>query len=294
MLRAARRGDRREPRQRRPLRVDRLPPGSPRRVRARRGAPPRSTSSGSAVSWSARSSWASAPRRRTSVRVYGRLGGEAALLTTLSREGRPSVYPWAPAPGGLAQFLVAWEGPATGRGIRSLRLDLVRQHGDDLRVVWSIDRSVSRRADGARRTRCAATRSACATSRDYPGHAPGCEGQTEAEDVFRISPDSGTLVRRTRASSTDGIESFARRWPSSSTRWRRVTRRAWRSSCPTSTCARRLSVQLAARRRMRRRRLRRQPAVGVGGGDGRAPPWALTFQRGGARWRLVAAGPVLP
>jgi hypothetical protein len=23
-------------------------------------------------------------------------------------------------------------------------------------------------------------------------------------------------------------------------------------------------------------------------------PWALTFQRGGARWRLVAAGPVLP
>ena len=23
-------------------------------------------------------------------------------------------------------------------------------------------------------------------------------------------------------------------------------------------------------------------------------PWALTFQRGGGRWRLVAAGPVLP
>ena len=23
-------------------------------------------------------------------------------------------------------------------------------------------------------------------------------------------------------------------------------------------------------------------------------PWALTFQRGGARWRLVTAGPVLP
>jgi len=23
-------------------------------------------------------------------------------------------------------------------------------------------------------------------------------------------------------------------------------------------------------------------------------PWALTFQRGGGRWRLIAAGPVLP
>ena len=36
-----------------------------------------------------------------SVRVYGRLGGEAALLTTLSRDGRPTVYPWAAAPGGI-------------------------------------------------------------------------------------------------------------------------------------------------------------------------------------------------
>src|SRR5262249_47507009 len=32
------------------------------------------------------------------VRVYGKLGGEAALLTTLSREGRPTVYPWASGP----------------------------------------------------------------------------------------------------------------------------------------------------------------------------------------------------
>src|SRR4029453_7882011 len=60
-----------------------------------------------------------------SVRVYGRLGGEAALLTTLSRDGRPTVYPWAPAPGGATPVLTAWEGPATGRGIRNLRLALL-------------------------------------------------------------------------------------------------------------------------------------------------------------------------
>src|SRR5713101_7341528 len=64
-----------------------------------------------------------------SVRVYGRLGGEAALLTTLFREGRPTVYPWSPAPSGASQFVAAWEGLATGQGIRPLRLDLIRQRG---------------------------------------------------------------------------------------------------------------------------------------------------------------------
>src|SRR5436309_975333 len=130
-----------------------------------------------------------------SVRVYGRLGGEAALLTTLSRDGRPTVYPWALAPSGASQFIAAWEGPATGRGIRALRLDLVRQQGDDLRVVWSstdlfpdglMARAYSVRGDEVR----------VRYEPDYPGRTPGCEGQTEAEDVFRASLESGTLVLR--------------------------------------------------------------------------------------------------
>src|SRR2546428_11939116 len=49
-----------------------------------------------------------------SVRVYGRLGGGAALFTTLSREGRPTVYPWAPAPGGAAPVVAARGGAPTG------------------------------------------------------------------------------------------------------------------------------------------------------------------------------------
>src|SRR3989454_4094198 len=72
-----------------------------------------------------------------SVRVYGRLGGEAALLTTLSREGRPTLYPWAPAPSGPPQFVVAWEGPATRQGIRPLRLDPIRRQSDRFLVQWS-------------------------------------------------------------------------------------------------------------------------------------------------------------
>src|SRR5256886_10162826 len=129
-------------------------------------------------------------------RWSGRLGGEAALLATPSRDGRPVVYPGASAPGGAAQFVAAWEGPTTGRGIRALRLDVVRQHGDDLRVVWSS----SDLFPEALMVRAYSVRGGEIRVRyepDYPGHTPGCEGQTEAEDVFRAAAQGGTLVRRT-------------------------------------------------------------------------------------------------
>src|SRR5205823_366145 len=70
-----------------------------------------------------------------SVRVYGPLRDEAALLATLYREGRPSVTPLAGA--GEPQFLATWEGAPSGRGTRPLRVDLVRAHADGVRVTWS-------------------------------------------------------------------------------------------------------------------------------------------------------------
>src|SRR5919109_4438677 len=56
-----------------------------------------------------------------SVRVYGRHGGEMQLLATISREGRPIVYPLGVGAESPAAFVVAWEGAATGRGTRALR-----------------------------------------------------------------------------------------------------------------------------------------------------------------------------
>jgi hypothetical protein len=58
-----------------------------------------------------------------SVRVYGRLGQEAALLAAFDRGGRPGVHVMPPARGGAPQFLVTWEGAPTGRGTRAVRLD---------------------------------------------------------------------------------------------------------------------------------------------------------------------------
>jgi len=228
-----------------------------------------------------------------SVRVYGRLGGEAALLTTLSRDGRPTVYPWRPAPSGASQFVAAWEGPATGRGIRALRLDLVRQQGDDLRVVWSstdlfpdglMARAYSVRGDEIR----------VRYEPDYPGRTPGCEGQTEAEDVFRSSLESGTLVLRAGrqvnawhrelramvaqlfdALAAGDESSLARLVPDAQMRRRLPPTLRPEAACDAAdSTANPQSVSVAA--------------------TAAHTPWALTFQRGGARWRLAAAGPVLP
>src|SRR3990170_3121673 len=132
------------------------------------------------------------------VRVYGRFRGEPALLTTLSREGRPSVYPLPPAPGGAPQFLAAWEGAAPGRGPRELRLDLVRQDGDSARVVWS---TADLFADGLI-ARSYAVRVAEVRVRyelRYPGRPPGCDAQTEAEEVFRLAPATGIFTRAARS-----------------------------------------------------------------------------------------------
>ena len=228
-----------------------------------------------------------------SVRVYGRLGNEAALLATLSRDGRPTVYPWAPAPGGASQFVAVWEGPVTGRGIHTLRLDLVRQYGDDLRVVWSSNdlfpeglmaRTYSVRANEIR----------VRYEPQYRGRAPGCEGQTEAEDVFRIAPESGTLVRRA------GREINA---------WHRELRATVAqlfdalAADDESTLAK-LVADAQIRRRLPRTLQADTPcdaadsltnphSVSVAATAEHAP-WALTFQRGTTRWRLIAASPVLP
>jgi hypothetical protein len=55
-----------------------------------------------------------------SVRVYGRFGGGPALLGAVRREGRPALHRLPLAPKAAPQFLVAWEGPASGRGTREL------------------------------------------------------------------------------------------------------------------------------------------------------------------------------
>ncbi|PYM92814.1 MAG: hypothetical protein DME04_13630 [Candidatus Rokuibacteriota bacterium] len=227
-----------------------------------------------------------------SVRVYGRLGGEAALLTTFSREGRPTVFPWAPAPNGVPQFVAAWEGPASGRGTRALRFDLVRQQGDGVRVVWSstdvfpgglMARAYSVRGEEIR----------VRYELHYPGWTPGCEGQTEAEDVFLPSRESGAIVRKA-----------ARQLNAWHRELRTTVAQVFAALAADDQSA---LARLVADAELRRRlppALRPEPAcdavdsatnphaVSIAATADQTP-WALTFERAGARWRLTGARPVL-
>jgi hypothetical protein len=221
----------------------------------------------------------------SSVRVYGRVRGEPALLTAFHHEGRPGVYV-PPAADGAA-MVVSWEGAASGWGTRPLRVELLRREGDRVRVAWStgdlfpdglLARSWSLRGADLR----------VRYELRYPGWAPGCEGQTEQEDVYRLTPAGGARLSR-RA--LDG--------------WHRELHAA--VSRLTAALAARDAAAVAALvpdRALRARLpagLRAEPAcdareaaavsVAAAADDGR--PWTLTFRRLAAGWRLTAATPVL-
>jgi hypothetical protein len=253
-----------------------------------------------------------------SVRIYGRLprmegdgrapggggggpprsaaapGGEdadAALLTTLTHDGRPALYPLPPAVGGAAQFLVAWEGAASGRGTRALRIDHIRQQGTDVRVMWS---TADTFGDGllARRYSMRGAEIRIRYEVRYPGWTPGCEGQTEEEEIYRLAPGAAKFARVARhdvnAWHRDFRVSVARFFSALSA----GDRAALSGLVPDPTVRGRLPRTLAA-----------EPACDAADGanpervsvaaSGAEGPWELTWQRTGSRWRLVHANPVI-
>ena len=226
------------------------------------------------------------------VRVYGPLGGEPALLTILSRDARPIVHRSAPARDGSPQFLVAWEGAPSGRGTYALRLDLARQRDDTVRIVWT---TAALFPDGlfARSYSVRDGQIGVRYELRYPGWTPGCEGQTEAEDVFRLSATADGFVRVGRREHN----AWHRDLHASAARVFAAVRAGDRAALATLVLDRDLVNRLPAR-------LRPEPACDTTDGanpdrvsvaaTGEREPWQLTFRRTGARWRLSAAGPVIP
>jgi hypothetical protein len=227
-----------------------------------------------------------------SVRVYGRYRGEVALLSAVSREGRPSLYaPAAQAEAGRP-LVVAWEGAATGRGTRAFRLDLFRPDGEGVRLAWS---TAALFPEGlyARNVRVTRDEIRLRYELHYPGWTPGCDGQTEQEDVYRLAPGAGGLTRVSRQQFNV---------------WHRDLRQ-WVARLFTALASgdRRAMAALVPDRHLRDRlppTLRPEPAcdapergnpdaVSVAAATERAP-WQLTFHRTGAAWRLGAAAPVIP
>jgi len=223
-----------------------------------------------------------------SVRVYGPLHDEAALLATLYREGRPSVTPLAGA--GEPQFLATWEGAASGRGTRPLRVDLVRAHADGVRVTWS---TATLFPDGLH-ARAWVVRPGEIRLRyelHYPGWTPGCEGQTEQEDVYRLVPAQGTLTRVSRQQHNG----WHRELHAAVTRLFAALAERDEQALATVVPDPALRASLPA--------LVSEPAcdaadgvretVSIAATSADRRPWSLTFRRAGVRWRLTAAAPVM-
>jgi hypothetical protein len=224
------------------------------------------------------------------VRVYGRLGGEPGLLGTVHREGRPLLHPLPTGPQGMPQLLVAWEGPASGRGTRQLRLEIVRARPADVGVVWS---TAALFPDGlvARTYRVRGTEVTVRYELHYPGWTPGCEGQTEQEDVYRYVPERGTLVRAARRQING--------WHAS------LHQTVDRVLQALATGNRSALAQLVPDARLRRvlpAKLERDAVCDAREAGGPVSvaaiadahrPWTLTFQRAGTLWRLAAATPML-
>ena len=228
-----------------------------------------------------------------SVRVYGGRRGEAALLATIHREGNPILYPMPPARGEVPQFVVVWEAARSGRGTTPVRIDLVRRDRDSVRTVWStVD------VFGADvQAWSYVIRGPEVTLRyevQYPGWVPGCDGQTEQEDLFRYVAACQTfaLVRRQ-------VEHG----------WHRDFRALVdRFFAALHAANQRTLEDLVPDGRLRAlvpRELELEPACDALEGDpptmisvaaalgAERHPWALTFRRAGAAWRLVAAAPLI-
>jgi hypothetical protein len=225
-----------------------------------------------------------------SVRVYGRLRDEAALLGTLARPGRPTLHA-LPTDARGAQFLAVWEGPLSPHGARQLRIDHVRHHGDGVRVAWSTAEVFE---DGL------FARGWSVRGRDimvryevrYPGWTPGCEGQTEHEDVYRLAPGgsfSRVARRQTNAWHRDLHASVARFYSAISA----GDRKALSGLVPDPAVRSQLPPTLRAEPACDATEMGTPERVSVAASAER-DPWQLTWERRSGAWRLVQAAPVIP
>ncbi len=132
-----------------------------------------------------------------SVRIYARNGNGFVLVRVVHRPGVPMLFELPRARSGAARFFLVWAGPQSNRGSFALRVELWKQEGGTLRIAWSTatlfhDELLATKFD---------VRGPSVTIRyevRYPGWKPGCEGQTELEDLYRSLPDKDgvALVRR--------------------------------------------------------------------------------------------------
>jgi hypothetical protein len=213
-------------------------------------------------------------------------------MTVFSRAATPAVHTLPPARHGRHQFVVVWEAERSARGTTPLVVELVRLDSRTARSVWSTDALYGGDLQAWRHS-VTIPEVTLRYELRYPGWVPGCEGQTDAEDVLRYSADRETFVVARRR--------MVRAWH------RRVHREVERLLAALRARDAAALRKLVPDRSLRERLpgiLEREPAcdavegtppravnVAARAPDGRA--WGLWFRRQASAWRLSAVVPVL-
>ncbi len=227
-----------------------------------------------------------------SVRVYGRLRGEPALLTTMYRDGRPSVHPLPATAQGRGQFIVAWEGAPSGWGSRHLRLDLIREANEDVTMAWS---TADLFPDGlvAREYRLRGREITIRYELRYPGWIPGCEGQAEQEDVYRLASESGRFTRVSRKQFNAWHRVLHESVTALFVALAAADRKTLATLVPDPRLRARLPAQLEHDSACDAHETTGASSISVAAMTPEHRPWTLTFRRAGTAWRLVSGGPVM-
>ena len=228
-----------------------------------------------------------------SLRLFVGSGPGAALAAASTHDGLLDAQVWPAGPDRVVRVLALWGGPPTAHGVRTL-------HGEQwqAREPDRVERAWSTAEGGLTVTewRTQPGELVVRYQPHYPGWKPGCVEQMEQEDRYRLAADGGLAVARRQVTNTWrrelGVAADALFRAIESADARAVARLV-----PAAAVRARLPAVLVA-----------EPVceqIGPAGArgpvtmaatevrDGRRVPWALSWTRSPAGWRVSGARPVL-
>jgi hypothetical protein len=238
----------------------------------------------------------SGPDGSGALRLYTGVGPGATLAAAATHGGQLDAQAWPAGADRTLRVLALWGGAPVGQGARPLHAELwaVAERAPVERAWTSAEEwpdgfwvSGWRTQPGELVIRYPAR---------YPGWKPGCVGQTEQEDHYRLTAAGRLAVARRQitgawhrelggaadrlfhALAAGDAAAVARLVPARAVRARLPATLVAEPVCETPPAGPRAPVAMAATE------LRE---------DGRRVPWALTWTREPAGWRLRAAKPVL-
>lgn len=230
-----------------------------------------------------------------SLRFYTGTGAGAALAGASTHEGLLDAQVWLAGADRVVRVMALWSGPPAAEGVRSLRAELWESRDPDrVQPAWTI---ADEWPDGlwVSDWRTQPGELVFRYQPRYPGWKPGCAGQTEYEDRYRLAAAGGLALARRQVANAWHRELGAA-----------ADRLFHALAADDATALARLVPARAVRARLPRvlvaEPVCEQPPAGPRAGvamaatevrDGRRVPWLLSWARGAAGWQVVGARAVL-